>query len=914
MSETTNVEVRSPGSGDAPAASRGLTKAAERPSDRVAPWRVTAGAVLSGRPVSLIVPGIAAALLVLFPLYDSSVYWTQQLSLIAVLGLVVSGVNLSFGYAGEVQFGQVFMFALGAYLPMVLATHGTNDVVLLMAIGGCAAALVGLLIALPALRIGGWSLAMASFFLVVTIPDLASIFSKYTGGLNGLVGIPQPDFFGHSLGTTGLYEVAIVVTIIWMVCYRNLVTSRYGVVFRVLRESPILSQSLGFSSTRLKTLAYVLGALPAGIAGCLFGYISLVVQPSSFGLDLAIGTVAASVLGGIESVYGCLAGAAILQLGPEQSVSFASYAPVAYGLFLLVAAVILRKGLGGIGRSAALRLARQLDPRLRRHASANTPEDTFDEGGHPVTQSIGDLLSMEGQRLEVSNIFKSYGGVRALDGVSLVAEPGEVTALIGSNGSGKTTLLNVSCGFTKADSGTVTLGGRDVTGESAHRVAHLGIGRTFQTPTIPRGVPVREVVASGRYYADHCGPLPSILRLPKYRASRREDRREADAILEMLRLSHLAEEDATLLPLGTRRLVEVARALCGGASLLLLDEPASGLSDEEVRRLAALLAAVARAGGTVVVIEHNFEFVTNVADRVHVLHLGTLLASGHPAELSQDPRVVESYLGRSVDDADERIKARHRKVSDSHDDRPELAVEHVSSGYGDIQVLRDVSINVKRGTISLVLGRNGAGKTSLLNTITGTLPTWDGAIRLDGKVQGRNPPYRRAASGIALVQEGKRIFRHRTIRQNVLLGTYSQRMSRTERNALCESVLAEFPALASREGELAGGLSGGQQQMLAIAQALASKPKVLLLDEPSAGLAPAIVAELFDRVRALADSGLAVLLVEQLAEVALEIADEVTVIDSGRVTAHGSPEIFKNRDDLQRAYFGGAQTISERKL
>ena len=164
---------------------------------------------------------------------------------------------------------------------------------------------------------------MASFFLVILIPDLASNLSKYTGGLNGLTNIPYPEIFGNTLGPVGLYEVTAIVTVIWFTCYRNLITSRYGVVFRVMRTSPVLAQSLGYSNFGLKTTVYALGAFPAGVAGCLFGYVSLIVQPGQFSLTLCIGAVAASVLGGSESVYGIFLGAALLQLGPEESVSFA---------------------------------------------------------------------------------------------------------------------------------------------------------------------------------------------------------------------------------------------------------------------------------------------------------------------------------------------------------------------------------------------------------------------------------------------------------------------------------------------------------------------------------------------------------------------------------------------------------------
>jgi branched-chain amino acid transport system permease protein len=879
------------------------------------PLRDTVADFFAGKRFSLLLPCIAAVLFVLFPLYNNSTYWIRELSLISVLAMVVSGVNLSFGYAGEVQFGQVFMFALGAYLPMVLAIHGFDDVIILMIIGGLAAALVGFVVALPAIRIGGWSLAMASFFLVITIPDLVAIFQKWTGGLNGLVGVPNPDLFGRSIGTTALFYVTAIVTVLWLACYRNLVTSRYGVVFRALRESPVLARSLGFSTTRLKTVTYSLGALPAGIAGCLFGYISLIVQPGSFGLTLAIGVVAASVLGGIESVYGCAIGAAVLQLGPEKSLDFANYAPVAYGLFLLVAAVALRKGLGGLG----LQLSGKVADLIRgSHSNVHTmanPVETLearrvlrDERRLAyVEKTKSDGGDVSHRQLTVEGISKHYGGVQALRDVSLTAEPGCVTALIGSNGSGKTSLLNVICGYSKPDGGVVRFNGIDLTTLPSHRIALEGVGRTFQTPIIPRGVTVLDVVASGLYGSEPVGFVASIFRLPRHHAMRKADHAAALALLGMIGLEDIADDDAASLPLGTRRLAEVARSLCGNPGLLLLDEPASGLSDEEVERLGELVTDIARSGATVVLIEHNFEFVTRVAETIHVLHLGELIASGPAAAVATDPRVIASYLGESSDESEAEHIHLSGAVERSEDkDLAEsgfLTVDAVESGYGDLRVLRGVSLSVDRGAVEVVLGRNGVGKTTLLSTVAGQIPAWQGSVSLGGEDLKGQASYRRAKSGIAYVQEGKRVFRNRTIWQNVMVGTYSLKLSRAQRVELCHKIISDFPMLESRISQHAAGLSGGQQQMLAIAQALASQPRILLLDEPSAGLAPSIVSEVFGQVRRLADEGLTVLLVEQLAQKALAIADHVTVLNNGRVVATGLPGDF-DIDELQEAYFG----------
>jgi branched-chain amino acid transport system ATP-binding protein len=270
--------------------------------------------------------------------------------------------------------------------------------------------------------------------------------------------------------------------------------------------------------------------------------------------------------------------------------------------------------------------------------------------------------------------------------------------------------------------------------------------------------------------------------------------------------------------------------------------------------------------------------------------------------------VIESYLGKAPSPSSAAAPGQRRGggdlVAGGPQGEPLLVVDSVESGYGDLRVLRGVSLTVQPSSIEVVLGRNGVGKTTLLSNIAGLLPAWKGSIVLAGRHVGRFAPYRRASAGIVLVQEGKRIFRQRTVWQNVMLGTHSLKIGQKEREALCRSVLADFPMLNSRLRERAGGLSGGQQQMLAIAQALAARPKILLLDEPSAGLAPAIVDDLFARLRSQADNGLSIVLVEQLADKAIAIADHVTLLDGGQVVAHGTPDEFIDAERLKGAYFG----------
>lgn len=624
------------------------------PNAPVSHWRKVLGEALAGGKLSLVLPLIVAIGLLLFGLGDD-VYWMREVALVLDFALVVGGLNLSFGFAGEVQFGQVFVFAVGAYVTMYLAVHGFNQIVPLLLIGGLAAALISSLIALPALRIGGWSLAMVSFFLVLVIPDLVSILGKYTGGYVGLVGIPAPDFFGMTLTSRGLYEVTVVCTIILFAGFRNLVTSRFGIIFKSLRESPELVESLGFSTMRVKSLAYFLGAFPAGVAGCLYGYISLIVIPDSFDFTLAIGILAASILGGSEGVYGAFIGSAFIVLLPQYSQSFTNWEPVVYGAFLIFAVVVFRYGFGGAGKIAAGRLSRWVlgvdsdgvSGATDSYQALEVRDELFSKEESGAAALFGEVPT-DGKLLVIDSVSKHFGGVKALRDVSFVAQPGQVTALIGPNGSGKTTMLNVICGYEVADDGQVKLGDAKLTGMSTSAIAKSrGVSRTFQTPIVPRGVSVLDVVASGRFHCNPYGSMVAMLRLPQYWRRRTEDRRAAIAALEWMGMARFAAAEAASLSLGSRRLVEVARAVCGRPGQLLLDEPAAGLNESEIEILERVIERVRSTGTTVVLIEHNFRFISRVSDVVHVLDMGSMIASGSAAEVAADPQVLNSYLGEA---------------------------------------------------------------------------------------------------------------------------------------------------------------------------------------------------------------------------------------------------------------------------
>lgn len=590
------------------------------------------------------------------PLLGLDFYWQRQVMLIAVYTLVCSGLNLSFGFAGELALGQVAVFAAGAYVAAILYNRGHTDIVFAFLAAVAVAAVAGLISGVPGLRLSHWSLALVSFFFILLIPSMVSIFEEETGGSAGLPGVIGPTFFGRELFGAEFYQLAIAVTFLWMMIFRNMVVSRFGTMLKVLASSPTLAETMGGSVYRLRVQAYVIGALPAGVAGVLYTYMTGFISPEAFTMTLTIALLAATVLGGANSVWGAPVGAAILVLGPLQAASFEQYSTAVYGGFLIVVGVVLSAGLAGIARRGLRRVEGR---RLTRQSVTRSIEDEAKQAE----------LRIPGERLEVTGVTKSFAGLRALDGVDLAVEPGTITAIIGANGAGKTTLLNTISGVLRPDAGRIILADTELTGMRPNRVARVGVGRTFQTPMIPHGMTVLDVVETGRLRHGSLGLISAILRLPRYFKVRRQDREAALAALSFAGLTHLAHQGAQALPLGMRRLLEVVRAVAGEPRILLLDEPAAGLDDDGLKELSMLMKRTRDAGGTVVLVEHNVPFVMDVADQVFAMELGRVIASGPPDVVRRDRRVIDSYLGR-------------RGQAEAGTDGPKVTGTDVPSGTG----------------------------------------------------------------------------------------------------------------------------------------------------------------------------------------------------------------------------------------
>ncbi|HEX2884998.1 ATP-binding cassette domain-containing protein [Vineibacter terrae] len=478
-----------------------------------------------------------------------------------------------------------------------------------------------------------------------------------------------------------------------------------------------------------------------------------------------------------------------------------------------------------------------------------------------------------------------FEGLRALEAVDLRLARGEILGLIGPNGAGKTTLVNVLSGYQRPSEGGVRLDGLGTAGWQPHHFARNGLGRTFQAARLFPEMTVLENVE-----------MPGV----GLGLSRRQARARAEALLSDLGIIHRATVPAQALTYGEERLVGLARALALTPKFLLLDEPAAGLSPHEAQELMQRIAAVReRFGCGVLLIEHNMQVIMRLCDRVQVLARGKTIAVGTPTDVQASTEVRQAYLGASGDAG----IAIAGKAAAAQAGQALLAIENLVVDYGSARALAGVSLSVCKGEFVAVIGPNGAGKSTLLATITGLVKPKSGTIQYEGRRLGAEPPARRVRDGIALVPEGRRILSNLTVEENLRVGE-TVRRGDPEAARRFEHVLATFPVLRSRLKGYAGRLSGGEQQQLAIARALLSGPKLLLLDEPSLGLAPLMIEQVYETLVKLNEDGLTILLMEQNANRALLAGDRAYVLRHGVVELEGPTATLRTDPAFDQAYFG----------
>ena len=546
------------------------------------------------------------------PALFGNLYWSHTFHLVNLYVAVAVLQNMLLADAGQVSFGQGAVFGAAAYTVGIAATLLGTSLPVAFLLGLAAALALGSLFALPALRVQGYYLGFVTLSVAMVFPELLVAFSDYTNGVNGiklqLPALHQPLF----AGVTPLSLLVILLAGGALVSHSLLRQTRLGRRMRVAAVSPEAALSLGFSPGHVRSIAFFIAALGTGLAGLLYVPVVGFLSPSAFHVELSIFFFFSVVVGGNGRLLGPVLGVWILYLVPNVlMVDLVNYRLIGYGIVALGIMLAFPDGLVGTVENALRR-------RLQKPGDAEVGLQAVMGGaasGHRAVAPAGTAM------VEVRAARKRYGQVVALDGVSLTVGRGTVHGLVGPNGSGKTTLLNVLSGFARLDAGGVRIKDADVAHLRPHRIARLGVGRTFQTPRVFDELSIAENVQIG---ADAASARVDDLD-PRWRVQRPDQ-----------------------LPHAQRRLLEVLRVIRTDSDLLLLDEPAAGLSPEERREFARLLCHLRDTlGRTIVLVEHDLDLVWRVADRITVLDTGTTIAEGAPAEIIGDARVRALFTGKS---------------------------------------------------------------------------------------------------------------------------------------------------------------------------------------------------------------------------------------------------------------------------